>query len=117
MRRIKGLADIKTLRTLDREGRLVSVARDWRRIERSGSSGNESWDGSVDRMMFKRGTEARRSPRDVFQCPALKRKVLATEIARVREFISEIETFAAEGISGAFAELQRLRAKLSRLEM
>ncbi|MEK7527016.1 MAG: hypothetical protein AAB537_01200 [Patescibacteria group bacterium] len=119
MRHIKGLADIKTHSTLDRGKRLVSVARDWHRVERSSSPENESWDGSIGRMMFKRNTKAlkaRRFPPCLFQDIALKGKILATEIARVREFISEIEMFADEGVSGALAELQHLRAKLSRLE-
>ena len=116
MRHIKGLRDIRTHSTLDREGQLVSVARNLHQIKRGGSLENESWDGSVGRMVFKRGTRAQRPTRDLFQDLALKRKILAPEITRVREVISEIEMFADEGVSGALAELQRLRAKLSRLE-
>ena len=116
MRHIKGMRDIKTHGTLAREGRLVSVARDWHRIGRSGSSKNESWDGKADRMVFKKSAKARKASRDLFQDLALEREIRTTRIKQIREFIAEMEMFASEGISGALAELQRLKAKLSQSE-
>ncbi len=116
MRHIKGMRDIKTHGTLAREGRLVSVARDWHRIGRSRSSENESWDGRADRMVFKKNTKTRKPSRDLFQDLALEREIRTMRIKQVWEFIAEMEMFASEGISGALAELQRLKAKLSQLE-
>ena len=119
MRRVRGLRDINTHGTLAREGRLVSVAKDWHRINgRSGcvSSEEKSWDGSVDRMVFKRDAEMRRPSRDLFRDFALERKIREAQIVRIREFIAEMEMFASEGLPGALVELHRLKAKLSRWE-
>ena len=116
MRHIRGLRDINTHGTLAKEGRLVSVAKDWHRIGKSGTSENESWDGSVDRMVFKKSAEVRRPSRDLFQTLAFKKEILATQIKQVQESIAEMEMFADEGVSGALVELQRLRVKLSQLE-
>ncbi|PIY73929.1 MAG: hypothetical protein COY85_04675 [Candidatus Portnoybacteria bacterium CG_4_10_14_0_8_um_filter_40_50] len=116
MRHIRGMRDIKTHGTLAREERLVSVARDWHRSGRSGSSENESWDGSVNRMMFKKNAKTRKSSQDLFQTLALERKIRIMRIEQVREFITEMEMFSSEGVPGALAELRRLKTKLSQLE-
>lgn len=114
MRCIKGLRDINTHGSLAREGRLVSVARDLHQIERrSGFSGNESWDGSVNNMVFKKSPKTQKSSRDLFQELTLGRKVREALIQQTQEFISEMEMFAGEEIVGALAELQRLKTKLS----
>lgn len=114
MRCIKGLRDISTHGTLAREGRLVGVARNLHRIERrSGFSGNESWDGSVDNMMFKKSVKIRKPPNDLFQEIVSERKIQNAMIQQIQEFIAEMEMFAGEGIAGALAELQRLKTKLS----
>ena len=120
MRHIKGHRDIKTHGSLSREGRLVSVARDWHKIGRSGSSEgsseNESWNGSVERVVFKKSANARRPYNDLFQDPALERRIRATRIAQIQESIAEMEMFASEGMPGVLAELERLKTKLSQLE-
>lgn len=115
MRRIKGLRDIKTHSTFAREGQLVNVARDLHRIERSGSSENESWDGSVNRTVFKRGAKAPRPTRNLFQDLASEREIRATQVRQIQELVVEMEMFADEGISGALTELQRLEEKLSQV--
>ena len=116
MRHIRGMRDIKTHGTLAREERLVSVARDWHRSGRSGSSENESWDGSVNRMMFKKNAKTRKSSQDLFQTLALEKKIRVMRIEQVQEFIAEMEMFSSEGVPGALAELRRLKTKLSQLE-
>ncbi|MBU2081857.1 hypothetical protein KKH14_00240 [Patescibacteria group bacterium] len=116
MKHIKGFRDIKTHGTLAGEGRLVSVARDWHRIKRSGFSENESWDGSVERMVFKKSAKTRRLSRDLFQTFALEKMIRETQIKKIWESITEMEIFANEEISGAIAELQRLKTKLSQWE-
>ncbi|MBI2446606.1 MAG: hypothetical protein HYV51_02170 [Parcubacteria group bacterium] len=120
MRRIRGIKDIKTHGTLAREGRLVSVARDWHKIGRSGStegsSENQFWDGSVKHMVFKKSAETRRPSRGLFQDIALEKKIQAARIAQIQESIAEMEMFASEGMPGGFAELERLKIKLSQLE-
>jgi len=116
MRHIKRLRDLKTHGSLAREGRLVSVARDWHRSGRNGRSGsseNESWDGSVNRMVFKKSAKARKPSRDLFQTLALERKIRIMRIEQVRECIVEMEMFSSEGVPGALAELWRLKTKLS----
>ncbi|MEK7200640.1 MAG: hypothetical protein AAB672_00720 [Patescibacteria group bacterium] len=116
MRCIKGLRDINTHGTLAREGRLVGVARDLHRIERrSGFSGNESWNGSVDNMVFKKSAKTQRLPHDLFQELVLKKKIQNALVQQIQESIAEMEMFAGEGVAGALAELQRLGTKLSRL--
>ena len=117
MRHIKGLRDINTHGTLAREGRLVSVARDWHRINGKGeSSENASWDGNVDDMVVKKNTKARRPSRDLFKDLVSERKARAMRVKQVQELIAEMEMFAGEGVSGALAELQRLKEKLPQLE-
>lgn len=117
MRHIRGLRDINTHGSLARAGRLVSVARDWHRIEKRGeSSETASWNGRVDRTVFKRSLKARRPPRDLFQDLALEGKIRATQIALTQEYIVEMEMFASDGVPGALVELQRLKAKLLRLK-
>lgn len=114
---LRGLRDIRTYGTLAREGRLVSVARDWHQINKIGrSSENESWDGNVDRMIVKRSAAARRPSRNLFQDLVLERKTRATLIKQVQESITDMDMFAGEKISGALAELRRLKVKLSQLE-
>ncbi len=116
LRHIKGFRDIKTHGTLAREGRLVSVARDWHRIKRGGSLENESWNGGVERMVFKKSAKMRRPSRDLFQTFALEKMIQETQIKQIWESIAEMEIFASEEISGAIAELQRLKTKLYQLE-
>ncbi len=117
MRQIRGLRNIKTHSTLAREGRLVSVAKDWHRINRgSGTLENRSWDGSVEPMVFKKSTKARRPSQDLFRVPELERQIRAALIKQVQEAIVEMETFSREEVPGALAELQRLKAGLSQLE-
>lgn len=119
MRHIRGLREIQTHGTLAREGRLVSVARDWHRVGRNKtnrSPENESWDGIVSPVMFKKSAAARRPSRCLFQDPELEKKIRAMQIEQVQDSIVEMEMFASEGVSGVIAELQRLKAKLSQLE-
>lgn len=116
MRHIRGLCDIKTHGTLAKEGRLVSVARDWHRVGKSGSSEDESWDGSVDRMVFKKSAKARRPSQDLSQPLVLRREIRATLIKQVQESMAEMEMFADEGVPGALTELQRLKVRLSQFE-
>ncbi len=117
MRRVKGLKDIRTYSTLARQGRLASVARNWHRGSGGLSEALSSWDESVDRMIFKGKRSARRPSRNLFQ-DILEEQFSAMQIERVKECIAEMERFVAdeEEISGALAELQRLREKLSQLE-
>ncbi|MBI2068532.1 MAG: hypothetical protein HYT67_00260 [Candidatus Yanofskybacteria bacterium] len=117
---MRGLRDIKTHGTLARKGRLVSVARDWHRINGgNGTSENQSWDGSIEPMVFKKNVKARRFSRpsqDLFRVPELEGQIRATLIKQVQESIVEMEMFSSEGVPGALAELQRLKAELSQLE-
>ncbi|MFY9461826.1 MAG: hypothetical protein WAP51_01325 [Candidatus Sungiibacteriota bacterium] len=116
MGHMRGLHDIKTHGTLAREGRLVSVAKNLHRINRSGYLEEGSWDGRVEHTVFKRGVGMRRPSRNLVQDFALEKKFRAAEIALVQECIAEMEAFANEGVPGALVECHRLRAKLSQLE-
>lgn len=112
---IRGMRDIKTHSTLAREGRLISVAKNLRRINRSGTSEERSWGGKVEPVVFNKSAKSRsrRPPPNLFHDIT---KVQAEQIARVEEFIAEMEGFAEEGLPGALGELQCLKEKLSQLK-
>ncbi|HEY4474469.1 MAG TPA: hypothetical protein VJC06_00910 [Candidatus Paceibacterota bacterium] len=116
IRVIRGMRDINTHGILARQGRLLSVAKDLHRIQRERSSENESWDGSVERLMFNKNAMARKTPQGLFQDHELESKIKATLIKQTQESIAEMEIFANEGFPDVLAELQRLRTKLSQLE-
>ena len=62
-RKIKGMGDVKTHVTLAREGKLVSVARDW---HKRGEGSPESSDWSLDRHVFKKDRPVNVSQKKIF---------------------------------------------------
>ncbi len=112
---IKGMRDIKTHGTLSCEGKLLSVARDWRRIDRGkiNSVDMGAWDGSVARNVFYKKSA---KPRLLNIVPFYQAGETMQELLRTAENdIEEMTRFVAEGLPGAKEELERLRQKLSRI--
>ncbi|OGN11709.1 MAG: hypothetical protein A3C71_02950 [Candidatus Yanofskybacteria bacterium RIFCSPHIGHO2_02_FULL_43_15c] len=114
---IKGLRDIKTHGSLDREGRLFGVAKYLRQeVKRNEFSEEEFWEGKVKSFERKRGVRGRRFSPDLFLDSALKKKIRAGQIEQLQVFIIEMEKFISEGINGAAAELESLKRRLGRWE-
>jgi len=122
---IKGLRDIKTHVTLAREGKLVSVARDWhKRSEGGGGAGNaagsDSW--NVQRHVFRKdsgkGKPAKKvsSPVTPFQDPNSDEKIKSRKIEELKSSLVELEQAASEGIMVSADELKRLQARLAELQ-
>lgn len=123
---IKGLHDIKTHGSLAREGKLVSVARDWHKINGGGggigSAGGNTGDWSPhvyrSEKEIKRSKPAKRfsSPITPFQDPNLDGKIKSCQIEELQNSLAELEQAVSEGLSVSADELERIKARLAELQ-
>ena len=114
--KVKGVRDIKTHTTLAREGKLVSVARDWHKRGQSGSGGGtESSDWSVERHVFKKESANARRGRTAPSHYDLRLKARKRQAQVIQDQLREMEQAMAEGIPVAADELERLKTRLSQL--
>lgn len=117
---LRGLRDIKTHGSLDREGRLVGVAKNLHRIgSRESENGTISDDWSVKQHVYpKKKPPISRSKataslnRELF----LDNKVRLYQIEVVRDSLQEMRQALAEGIPVATQEFERLTKRLAELE-
>ena len=125
LRDIKNYRNIKTHGSLAREGKLVSVARDWhKRSEGGGGAGNaagsDSW--NVQQHVFRKdsgkGKPVKKisSPVTLFQDPNLDEKIKSRQIEELQNSLAELEQAVSEGISVSADEFKRLKARLAELQ-
>ncbi len=126
IRKMRGIHDIKTHGSLAREGKLVSVARDWHKINgggggigsAGGNMGNWSPHAYRGEKEIKRSKPAKRfsSPITPFQDPNLDGKIKSRQIEELQNSLAELEQAAGEGLSVSANELKRLKARLAELQ-
>ena len=113
---IKRLRDIKTHGTLAREGKLVSVARDWqKRSEGGGGEGNAAGSNSwnVQQHVFRKDSEKGKPAKKSF---ILDGKIKSHQIEELKNSLAELEQAASEGIMVSADELERIKARLAELQ-
>ena len=117
MRCIKGFRDIKTHGSLAREGKLISVARDWHKYRRSsdGNSTQESWDGRVENHLYKSGPWPVQT-KSLFSDFYLGEKIRKYQTEFIQGLLEELRQASAEGISVLTDELEHLEKKLAKLK-
>ncbi len=124
---IKGIHDIKTHGSLAREGKLVSVARDWHKREGGNGEGNaagsDSW--NVQQHVFRKDSGKGKPVRKVSstrvhtpfnQDPNLDGKIKSRQIEELKNSLAELEQAASEGIIVSADELERIKARLAELK-
>ncbi len=117
-RKIKGMGDVKTHVTLAREGKLVSVARDWHKRGEGGSESSDGW--NVKQHVFKKDeptnvSRPKKSSHSGLSDLYMDEKVKKQQIEAAKDQLQELKQAAAEGISVTPGEIERLEAKLSEL--
>lgn len=120
---LKELRDIKTHSTLARQGRLVSVARNWHRLKGYGNEIRSAADLSewnIERHIFKKSKSVKRVLLNV--SPFLRdlhlegRKIRLYQIEATQSFLEEFRHAFAEGIPVAIHEFERLKTRLAELQ-
>ncbi len=123
--KMKGMHDIKTHGSLAREGKLVSVARDWHKCSEGGggtgnSAGSDNW--NVKQNVFRKdsgkGKLAKKVSSSVtpFQDPNLEEKIKYRKIEELQNSLKELKQAASERIPVSVNELERIKSRLAELQ-
>lgn len=115
--RVRGLRDIKTHGTLAREGRLVSVAKNFCRLRNRIETIPDSSGWNVERHIYKKKKVMNTTTvTPLHREPYLERKVRLHQIEIIKDLLVEFQQAIIEGLPVALHELKRLKTRLTELQ-
>lgn len=118
--RLRGLRDIKTHGSLAREGRLVSVARDWHKLNNRGGDKTESggfadgWDAKQHLVKNKPVHSVTAS--SLCRDRDFEKKSKSQQIERIIYLLTEFQRAIQEGLPVSLSAFESLKARLTELK-
>ncbi len=109
---IRGMHDIKTHATLAREGKLVSVARDWHKRNSNPTNSDSDW--NTKHHVYNKPTQKPSS--NPYADPYTDEKIKGCQVQIIKDQLQEMHQAVAEGLEINANEFERLEVQLFKLE-